>query len=52
MRKLCFFGISEGKDPKTYFEWPKEKEILEMPIDMPIEAIGLNWHQSDAKYLN
>ena len=50
MRKLTLFGFNDGNKLAINFEYPIEKDMLEMPLDKPIKAIGLNWHKSDAHY--
>ena len=49
MRKLTLFGFKNGL--AINFEYPIEKDMLAMPLNKPIEVIGLNWHESDAHYI-
>ena len=45
MRKLHLFGFTNNNKLALDSEWPKEQDMMTMPGDKPIEAVGFNWHK-------
>jgi hypothetical protein len=40
LRNLPLFGYTESSED---FRWPTAKDLLAMPADKPIHAVGLKW---------
>ena len=47
IRKLPLLGYTDNNKLAINFVWPEEQDMLQMPEDKPIEAVGFNWHKSD-----
>ncbi len=47
IRKLPLLGYTNDNKLEIDFYWPKEQEILQIPEEKPIEAVGFNWHKAD-----
>ena len=52
IRKLPLLGYTDNNKLAINFVWPEEQDMLQMPEDKPIEAVGFNWHKSDANNAN
>ena len=47
IRKLPLLGYTDNNKLAINFVWPEEQDMLQMPEDKPIEAVGFNWHKND-----
>jgi hypothetical protein len=47
IRKLPLLGYTDNNKLAIDFYWPKEQEMLHMPEEKPIEAVGFNWLKTD-----
>lgn len=47
IKKIGYFGHSNNGKYPVDCEWPTKEDIMAMPLDKPIRAVALKWHESD-----